>query len=124
MKKLVSQLVKYGFTMIISQIIIIAFMYISVDVFNLNEKISYAIILTLVYIGVYLSYLNFVFKKDHSKEVLFRFSHILIFSWVANNLLFSFLTDNLDIHYVLASILNTVLLGGVRFALNKYYVFK
>lgn len=124
MKKLVSQLVKYGFTMIISQIIIIAFMYISVDAFNLNEKISYAIILTLVYIGVYLSYLNFVFKKDHSKEVLFRFSHILIFSWVANNLLFSFLTDNLDIHYVLASILNTVLLGGVRFALNKYYVFK
>lgn len=124
MKKLVSQLVKYGFTMIISQIIIIAFMYISVDAFNLNGKISYAIILTLVYIGVYLSYLNFVFKKDHSKEVLFRFSHILIFSWVANNLLFSFLTDNLDIHYVLASILNTVLLGGVRFALNKYYVFK
>ena len=124
MKKLVSQLVKYGFTMIISQIIIIAFMYISVDVFNLNEKISYAIILTLVYIGVYLSYLNFVFKKDHSKEVLFRFSHILIFSWVANNLLFSFLTENLDIHYVFASILNTVLLGGVRFALNKYYVFK
>lgn len=124
MKKLVSQLVKYGFTMIISQIIIIAFMYISVDAFNLNEKISYAIILTLVYIGVYLSYLNFVFKKDHSKEVLFRFSHILIFSWVANNLLFSFLTENLDIHYVFASILNTVLLGGVRFALNKYYVFK
>ncbi len=110
--------------MIISQIIIIAFMYISVDAFNLNEKISYAIILTLVYIGVYLSYLNFVFKKDHSKEVLFRFSHILIFSWVANNLLFSFLTENLDIHYVFASILNTVLLGGVRFALNKYYVFK
>ena len=124
MKKLILQLTKYGFTMIISQIIIIAFMYISVDAFNLNEKISYAIILTLVYIGVYLSYLNFVFKKDHSKEVLFRFSHILIFSWVANNLLFSFLTDNLDIHYVLASILNTVLLGGVRFALNKYYVFK
>lgn len=124
MKKLILQLTKYGFTMIISQIIIIAFMYISVDAFNLNEKISYAIILTLVYIGVYLSYLNFVFKKDHSKEVLFRFSHILIFSWVANNLLFSFLTENLDIHYVFASILNTVLLGGVRFALNKYYVFK
>ncbi len=124
MKNLLLQLTKYGLTMVISQIIIIAFMYVSVDIYNLNEKISYAIVLTLVYVGVYISYLNFVFKKDHSKETLFRFSHILIFSWFANNLLFSFLTSNLGIHYAYASILNTVILGGIRFALNKYYVFR
>jgi putative flippase GtrA len=122
-KGLIPELFRYGVTMVISQLIIIAAMYLAVDILAINEKLAYAVVITLIYVGVYYSYTRYVFKKSHSTKKLFRFTHVLIFSWVGNNVLFYLLTNNFHIHYAVASICNTLILGGVRFALNKYYVF-
>ncbi|MCB9805578.1 GtrA family protein [Candidatus Nomurabacteria bacterium] len=110
--------------MILSQVIIIVFMFLTVNLLGLNEKISYATILTLIYAGAYLSYTKYVFKTDHSKKRLFRFIQILIFSWFSNNGMFFVFTEIAHLHYILATIGNTLVLGSVRFLLNKYYVFE
>lgn len=122
-KALIPELFRYGITMVVSQIVIIAAMYLAVDLLAVDEKLAYAVVITLIYVGVYYSYTRYVFKKNHSVKKLFRFTHILLFSWVGNNALFYVLTHSLGLHYAIASLYNTLILGGVRFALNKYYVF-
>lgn len=113
---------KYGIVTLLSYLFIVAFVYAFKNYANVDEKISYAIALTIAYVGVYISYNKFVFKTTHNNKMLKRFLIVLGLSWVANNLLFAFWVDFLFIKYPVATALNTFVLGIFRFLAQKFYV--
>lgn len=116
------EIFKYGIVTIISYTFIIFLIFTLTNYFNLGEKLSYLIAITLAYIGIYISFNKFVFKTTHNQKMLIRFLIVLGFSWIANNLLFAFWIDILLIAYPIATALNTFVLGIFRFLAQKFYV--
>lgn len=116
------EICKYGLVTIVSYFLLIGSIFLLEKVFGLNEKISYAIALTVNYIAIYVSFNKFVFKTTHSMKMLRRFVIVLICSWIANNIFFAIWLDVFSFHYTLAVILNTIVLGGFRFLAQKFYV--
>lgn len=116
------QVIKYGIVTLISYFFIIAFIYVLENYANWDEKISYAVALTVNYIGVYIGYNKFVFKTSHNIGMLKRFAVVLVASWIANNIFFALWLDIFSLHYTLAVILNTIVLGAFRFLAQKFYV--
>ncbi|MEZ4114047.1 MAG: hypothetical protein R3B65_01125 [Candidatus Paceibacterota bacterium] len=115
---------KYGIVTLISYFFLVGSIYLFENIFGWDEKFSYAIALTINYVGVYIGYNKFVFKTTHNMGMLKRFVIVLILSWIANNLFFALWLDVFSIHYTIAVILNTVFLGGFRFIAQKFYVRK
>lgn len=113
---------KYGIVTLVSYFFLIGSIYLFENIFGWNEKFSYAIALTINYVGVYIGYNKFVFKTTHNMGMLRRFVVVLILSWIANNLFFALWLDVFSIHYTVAVILNTIVLGGFRFLAQKFYV--
>jgi len=116
------QVFKYGIVTLISYFFIIALIYVLENYAGWEEKISYAIALTVNYIGVYIGYNKFVFKTSHNIGMLKRFTVVLVASWIANNIFFALWLDVFSLHYTLAVILNTIVLGAFRFLAQKFYV--
>ncbi len=116
------QMLKYGLITIASYLFIVITVFILKNYLGMDQKIAYAIALTIAYIGVYIGYNKFVFQTVHSNQVLQRFLIVLALSWFGNNLLFAVWVDYLSIHYAIATILNTLVLGVLRFLAQKYYV--
>jgi putative flippase GtrA len=116
------QILRYGIITLLSYLFIVIGVFILKNYLNIDEEIAYTITLSLAYIGVYIGYNRFVFKTKHNTELLRRFILILGFSWVANNLFFIFWVYSLNIHYSIATALNTLLLGIARFLAQKFYV--
>ncbi len=118
------EIFKYGIVTLISYFFIIAFVFVLKKYLSADEKIAYAIALTINYVGVYIGYNKFVFKTTHNLGMLKRFVVVLISSWVANNIFFALWLDVFSLHYTLAVILNTIVLGAFRFLAQKFYVRK
>lgn len=116
------EIFKYGIVTIISYTFIIFLIFTLTNYFNLGEKLSYLIAITLAYTGIYISFNKFVFKTTHNQKMLIRFLIVLGLSWIANNLLFAFWIDILLIAYPIATALNTFVLGIFRFIAQKFYV--
>lgn len=121
-KETLWQIFKYGIVTLISFFFLIFSIFILEKYLGWPEKISYAIALTINYIGVYIGYNKFVFKTNHNMGMLRRFIVVLILSWIANNLFFALWLDIFLIHYGIAVILNTAVLGIFRFLAQKHYV--
>lgn len=121
-KETLWQIFKYGIVTLISFFFLIFSIFILEKKLGWNEKASYAIALTINYIGVYIGYNKFVFKTTHNIGMLKRFVVVLILSWVANNLFFALWLDVFSIHYSIAVVLNTAVLGVFRFLAQKHYV--
>lgn len=118
------QIVKYGIITLISYFFLIGCIFVLKDFLGWNEKVAYSLALTVNYIGVYISYNKFVFKTNHNMGMLKKFLIVLVLSWIANNLCFALWLDVLSLHYALAVILNTAVLGVFRFLAQKFYVRK
>lgn len=118
------QVFKYGIVTLISYFFIIALIYVLENYAGWGEKIAYAVALTVNYIGVYIGYNKFVFKTSHNIGMLKRFTVVLVASWIANNIFFALWLDVFSLHYTLAVILNTIVLGAFRFLAQKFYVRK
>lgn len=116
------EILKYGMVTLASYIFIVGLILVLTSYLGFGEKVSYAISLTLAYIGAYISYNKFVFKTEHNNRMLTRFLVVLVLSWIGNNLLFAFWVDILSISYPLATALNTFVLGIFRFLAQKFYV--
>lgn len=123
-KKTVLEVIRYGVVTLVSYFFLIGSIFLLEDVFGWNAKVAYALALTINYVGVYVGYNKFVFKTTHNLGMLKRFVIVLILSWIANNLFFALWLDVFSLHYTLAVILNTVVLGGFRFLAQKLYVRK
>lgn len=116
------QMVRYGLITVSSYFFIVAVVFLLKNYASFSENLAYAIALTVAYVGVYIGYNKFVFATKHSNKVLRRFLIVLALSWIGNNLLFALWVNFLLIHYSIATILNTLVLGVLRFLAQKYYV--
>lgn len=115
---------RYGLVTLTSYFFLLICIFLLSTYINIGEKISYAIALTINYFGVYIGYNKFVFKTTHNPAMLKRFIVVLICSWVANNIFFTIWLDVFSLHYSIAVILNTAVLGVFRFLAQKFYVRK
>lgn len=118
------QIFRYGITTSLSYCFILGAMYLAVDRWGLSKSYSYAVINAINYIAVYIAYSRFVFRNTIDKSTLLRFISFLGFSWVVSYLFFLVLSSAFSLHYILIVILNTIILGSLRFFANKLYVFK
>ncbi len=117
------QMFRYGLITLSSYFFIIAVVFLLKKI-PIDEKIAYAIALSVAYVGVYIGYNKFVFKTAHNTKMLHRFLVVLALSWIGNNILFAFWTSILFISYPIATALNTLVLGVARFFAQKFYVRK
>lgn len=118
------EIFRYGIITLMSYFFMVFCIWALKNYLDLGEKVSYAIALTINYIGVYVGYNKFVWKTAHSIGVVKRFSVVLICSWIANNIFFALWIDVFGIVYPIAVALNTVVLGAFRFMAQKFYVRK
>ena len=66
----------------------------------------------------------FVFRERFTQRTFRRFMVILVVIWLLNNGFFYLLNEVIAIHYLVVITLNILLFGGVRFWLQRFYVFK
>ncbi len=118
-----TELLRYGIVALLSYGLLYAGSIFFVEKISFSPQLSYFITLSIIYIGVYLSYTSFVFKGCFNIKTLKRFILALIYIWILNNAFFYLTNTILNIHYIIAITLNIFILGGVRFLLQKYYVF-
>lgn len=123
-QRIVGQLIRYGLTTGVSYIFLFLGTYILIDICKFPGTLSYAIVLTIVYIGVFFSYLNFVFKKSMSGGIVTRFIIFLCVFWTLNNVLFHILYDIFHIAYIIAILTNLIVFGVIRFFIQRRFVFK
>lgn len=116
-------IVRYGLVTVASYVVLILGTYILTEFFNVVPNISYAIIITLVYVGVYFANTHFVFAVEHKNERIPRYIMVLIIMWLLNNGVFNLLYELLEIQYLLAILINILLLGLLRFFIQKKFVF-
>lgn len=118
------EVVRYGLVTISSYIILFIGTFLLVEKWGFPSNLAYFILITLIYVGVYISYTKFVFKEKFKKEIFKRFIIVLIGTWILNNLFFNLMTNIFGISYIITMILNTLILGIIRFTVQKLYVFK
>lgn len=121
---MLGQLIRYGLTTGVSYIFLFLGTYVLIDIYHFPGTLSYASILTVVYIGVFFSYLNFVFKKTITKNLVLRFIIFLCLFWILNNALFYILYDLVHIPYIVAIFTNLIVFGVLRFFIQRRFVFK
>lgn len=123
-KQTVLEIFRYGIVTVVSYFLLIFLIFTIKKILGWNEKIAYGIALTINYTIIYLSFNKFVFKTTHNIKILRRFILVLIVSWIANNIFFLIWLNLFFLHYTIAVVLNTLVLGGFRFLAQKFYVRK
>lgn len=118
------QLFRYGLTTVLSYVFLFSAMFLAVDIMKINQTLSYMIVLSITYIGVYISYTVFVFKKNSSPKQIARFISALIIIWIFNNSFFFILDYFFLLKYYLIVTINILLFGLIRFLIQKKWVFK
>ena len=74
-----------------------------------ESKYAFSISLTAVYIGIYLANVFFVFNVTTSGNNAMRYIVYLVVFWILNNILFNSMIELLNIHYLVAMIINIIL---------------
>lgn len=115
---------KYGLVTFINYLFIIFGTYLLVDKIGISANISYFIIISIVYIGTYIAYTKFVFESDSTKKVIIKFVIALVVFWFLNNIFYNIFLEVFNIQYLIAAVLNIIILGTIRFFVYKNLVFK
>lgn len=118
------ELLRYGTVTVVSYGFLYFFTIALVEGLGWTPSAAYAVSLGLVYVGVYLSYSLFVFQKSFTASTASRFLISLAFIWLMNNSLFFILQRVVGLPYQLVIVLNLIVLGGVRFFIQRHYVFR
>lgn len=122
-KELSTQIIRYICISIFSYGFIFISLYILVDIFQVNESLSFMLIYGVVYLLLYSIQLKFLFKTSHQKRRLVKFILSLLTFYIISNLLYNlFLYTN--INYLISTALTVMILAPLRFLTSKYYVYK
>jgi hypothetical protein len=118
------EVARYGVTTIVGYGILYVGAYLLIERARMAPAIAYMLLLTLLYVGVYVSYSLYVFRERFTTQTLRRFVIALVFMWALNNAFFYLLNQIFAIHYLIVITLNILLFGGVRFFVQRFYVFR
>lgn len=114
---------KYGLVSVVSYAIVILGTALLVEVFGIKPQISYMIALTTAYIYTYFANTFFVFKVELRKNSAIKFLLYLLVFWFLNNIFFNAIIAYTNIPYQFAIVINIVVLGVIRFFVQKKIVF-
>ena len=120
----IPQLGRYGVVTVVSQIVLLAGTTLAVEVGELSPSIAYAIVLALVYVGVYLAQSYYVFESPPSRRTALRYLLTLGAMWLVNNGAMHLLHQVLGLPYLWAILCNIVGLGGVRYLVYQQLVYR
>jgi len=116
-------LLRYVLVSAQSYIFILLFIYIFVDYFNVNKRISYLFIYGLNFLIVFFLNSKFVFKSKADYKTVLRYIFFLFFVYCMSYSLFElFLFVNLD--YLIATFLSMAIGFPIKFFVSKKIVFK
>ncbi len=118
------QTLRYGLVTVVSYIVLFVGTFVLVEFLHINPTLSYALTLTLVYIGVYFASSRFVFRIGNNAPQAARFTIVVIFLWTLNNSVFFVFEHIMHIQYLLAIILNILIFGPLRFIIYRSVVFR
>jgi hypothetical protein len=118
------EVARYGVTTIVGYGVLYVGAYLLIERARVAPELAYMLLLTFLYVAVYASYSLFVFRERVSRESLRRFIIALVFMWALNNAFFYVLNRIFSIHYLVVITLNILLFGGIRFCVQRFYVFR
>ena len=118
------EIARYGVTTVVGYAILYVGAYLLIERARMAPQIAYMLLLTLLYAGVYVSYSLYVFRERFTTRTLRRFIVALAVMWALNNAFFYVLNQIFAVHYLIVITLNIFLFGGVRFCIQRFYVFR
>ena len=118
------EVARYGVTTIVGYGLLYVGAYLLIERARMAPEIAYMLLLTCLYAGVYVAYSLFVFRERFTTQTLRRFIVALVFMWALNNAFFYLLNQIFAVHYLVVITLNILLFGGVRFCVQRFYVFR
>ncbi len=124
MSSFLRQLFAYGLTTALSYVVLTSGTYLLSRSGYADPLTAYAFLLALVYVGVFYSYAHFVFKTGVTRAITRRFIVFLLSFWVINNSFFWLLHVIAGVPYPIVIALNLIVLGGVRFFVQRHFVFQ
>jgi putative flippase GtrA len=118
------ELVRYAATTIVGYGILYVGAYVLIERAHMSPGSAYMLLLTFLYTAVYVSYSLFVFRERSTAQTLRRFIMSLVVVWAVNNAFFYVLNQVFSVHYFAVITLNILLFGGIRFYVQRFYVFR
>jgi len=119
----IKQFLKYGLVSAFTYAFNLGGTYFLVEYFNLTPNIAYFLIISIIYVFVYIINTTYVFTVDFSKKRLLKYVVTLVFFWFLNNLFFNLLYNIFNIQYLSIILFNILILGMIRFVVHKKLVF-
>lgn len=114
---------KYTVLSVIGYLYVFITLYILVDSFSINKTLSFILSYGSWYIVLYVLQLKYLFQTKHNRRKILRFYGTLLFFYICANLLYN-LGINLEMHYLISSLITIVILMPLRFIVSKVFVFK
>jgi hypothetical protein len=121
---MMKQLFRYGLVTILGYVFIFGGTAFLVEIIKVAPNLSYFIILTLTYVGVYIANTKYVFGVEYTKTVAIRYVLVLIALWLFNTAVFNFFVGYFNLGYLVAVVVNILIFGLLRFFIQKNFVFK
>ncbi|GAA4883757.1 hypothetical protein GCM10023311_02500 [Flaviramulus aquimarinus] len=119
-KKLVS---KYILISLLSYIYVFISLYVLVDIFSFNKKISFIVVYAIAYILLYGVQLKFLFSKRHDNYKLIKYCCSILFFYICANMLYN-LGLYLEINYIVSTAITIVILMPLRLIMYTFFVYK
>ena len=120
----IGEIARYGVTTVVGYALLYVGAYLLIERAHVAPQTAYMLLLTVLYAGVYVSYTLYVFRERFTPQTLRRFVVALAFMWALNNAFFYVLNSIFAVHYLVVITLNIFLFGGVRFCVQRFYVFR
>jgi putative flippase GtrA len=117
------EIVKYILLSAGGYIYVVVSLFVFVDFFEFNERVSYFMIYFLAYLFDYVLTMRFIFQKEHRNIVLLKYLIYLGIFFLLNNMLYGSILY-FGTHYVIASVFVIMILFPLRFLTIKFVVFK
>jgi len=118
------EVARYGVTTVAGYAALYVGAYMLIERARMAPHIAYMLLLTILYAAVYVSYSRYVFRERFTAHTVRRYIVALAFMWALNNVFFYVLNSVFAVHYLAVITLNIFLFGGVRFCVQRFYVFK
>src|SRR5690606_31420128 len=113
---------KYALISVISYVYIFFSLFLLIDIFNFNKRISFIVIYGLAYIFLYIAQLRFLFNKKHHKSKFYKYIFSILLFYIFANLFFN-LGLYFKLNYLLATVVTVIILMPIRFLVYKNYVY-
>lgn len=127
MKKLIGQMIKFGFVGVLCFFIDYGIMVFLTEVFKINYLISSGISFTVSVIVNYILSVTFVFETDKKKNKIIQFIVFIFLSVIGlgiNELCMWFAVEIVDIHYMISKIGATAVVMVYNFVSRKLFIEK